>query len=75
MHVTTQPSALQPGQKVEVNWGRNFGWLPGVFQEYGHGYPEEGDEVVRCKVKMDNGFPCEGFGYAQACVRPIGAMT
>lgn len=61
--------SLQPGQRVEVNWGPR-GWLPGAFEEYRRGEADEPDTRVRCKVKMDNGFACDGQGYAAECVLP-----
>lgn len=61
---------LRPCQRVEVNWGRH-GWLPGTFHEYRRGEADEPDSRVRCKVTMDNGFGCEGQGYASECVRPM----
>lgn len=66
----TNAMQLQPGQRVEVNWGPR-GWLPGTFEEYRRGEADEPESRVRCKVKMDNGWGCEGQGYASECVRPM----
>jgi hypothetical protein len=57
---------LQEGQRVLVKWNR-LGWLPGTFE--GYSSPDVDEEFRRCKVKMDNGFACNGFGYHPDCVR------
>lgn len=58
---------LQPGQRVEVNWGEQFGWLPGTFRGYTTGDADE--NFNRCMVSMDNGFACNAPGYHPDCVR------
>ena len=57
---------IKEGQRVEVQWYRH-GWLAGTFLNY-TGQDASGKQ--RCKVEMDNGWPCDGFGYDVSCVRP-----
>jgi hypothetical protein len=64
---------FQPGDRVEVNWGRR-GWLPGIFESYASS-ADPGEDFKRIRVAMDNGFGCTGSGYHPDCVRPASVST
>lgn len=54
---------------MEVNWGSKRGWLPGTFESYASSADPD-ETFKRVRVKMDNGFCCDGSGYHPDCVRP-----
>lgn len=60
--------AFTEGQRVEVCFDKH-GWLPGTFEHYTAGGPDE--DFRRCVVKMDNGFGCNYPFFHPQCVREI----